>query len=375
MKSEDDLSVQELKSELVAARQRLDDLTPEAVRNDDKFRRTQQREFRLLRSGVMHEVRFMFSCLVLVTVLTACESKQEQTRYDPVVVWVSYEDESYLPEFFADFTSETGVPVTIKYATADLHIYNLIENIGSQPADVFMTRNIAHLWRAAEEGALRPIQAGNLENVPDALKDGDGLWTAINYQQSVIVHRLETKDGLPQSFSDLGKASFEGRLCVSTSRLSVNKEMVAIMIAELGVTPAERLVRRWMSNLATAPFESEKELLNAVIAGDCEFGILSGWGATCLFSDTGQEVKIIRGQPAFTQIEGVGVGRHSRYPQSAHVLVDWILSEEVNQTHARSSNAYPIRDQEHLSETAQPAAAAGWRGEDAKLLVERAGYR
>ncbi len=48
MQSVDDLSIEELQAELKALRQSREDLTAEAARNDDKFRRTQQRELQLL---------------------------------------------------------------------------------------------------------------------------------------------------------------------------------------------------------------------------------------------------------------------------------------------------------------------------------------
>jgi len=307
--------------------------------------------------------------------LLACEPEAELPRYDPVVVWASYEDETYLRDLFADFTAESRLPVTVKYAKSELHLYNLIENIGAEPADVFLSRNIADLWRAADEGALRPIQANNLKNVPPSLKDGDNLWTAINYQTSVIVHAAEAHGPLPLTFSELAGKAFESRVCLSTSRLSTNLEIVAMLSGEIDTTPAERVVRGWVSNLAKAPFRTEQLLLDAVASGECELAVLSGWAVADLEVNTDSNFELIRPEPAFKQIEGVGVGRHSRYPQSAYALVDWLLSDQANKRHASNIGAYAVSDDRHLNPSAQPVAVAGWRHDEAKLLVERAGYR
>ena len=48
MQSKEEPSVDELRAQLDAARRRLDELTEEVARNDDKMRRTQQRELKLL---------------------------------------------------------------------------------------------------------------------------------------------------------------------------------------------------------------------------------------------------------------------------------------------------------------------------------------
>lgn len=50
MQSKEDLSADELMAQLAAARRRLDELTDEVARNDDKMRRTQQRELKLLQA-------------------------------------------------------------------------------------------------------------------------------------------------------------------------------------------------------------------------------------------------------------------------------------------------------------------------------------
>ncbi len=316
----------------------------------------------------------IFSAMLL-TCLAACEPAPELPRYDTVVVWASYEDETYLPKLFAEFTAETRVPVTVKYAKGDLHLYNLIENIGSEPADVFLSRSIADLWQAADEGALRPIQASNLENVPAALKDGDDLWTAINYQASVIVHGSDSQDVPSLSFSELADEAFKNRVCLSTSRLSTNLEIVAMLSAEISTKPAERVVRGWVSNLAKAPFRTEELLLAAIAGGECEFGVLSGWAAAAIESNADSNLKMIRPEPPFNQIEGVGVGRHSRNPQSAHVLVNWLLSDQPNKAHAGKIGAYAVSDGRYLNLSGQPVGVAGWRRDESKLLVERASYR
>ena len=307
--------------------------------------------------------------------LTGCEKDEPAIRYDPVVVWASYADESYLPELFSAFTEETGVPVNVQYAREELHLYNLIENIGSEPADVFLTRNIEHLVRAADEGALRPIRSDGLAEVADALKDSDGLWTAINFQKTQIIQGPARAKPAPDNVYALAEPAFKGKLCLSSSRLTSNQDMVAMMIADIDVKPAERVVRGWVSNLAEPPFADESALLDAVENGVCEIAIVSGWGASRMFSNADSALAASTPQPGYLQIEAVGVGRHSRYPQSAYRLIDWLLSEAVSSRHAVGVVAYPPVAFSATDYSGQPASTAGWRHEDAILLIERAAYR
>lgn len=319
-----------------------------------------------------YRVLFLFvpSCLA------SCESGEPPVRHEPIVVYASYTDERYLPGLFAGFTDETGIPVTVTHDVSEVHTRKLILNIGSPPADVFLSRSVADLWRAADEGALRPIVAANLVQVPAALRDLDGLWTAINYQQSVIAYRREADGPLPIGLVDLADAVYKGRLCVSSAALPANRLILAMMIADLGTKQAERAVRSWMQNLAAGPFESDEELLTAIDSGTCEFAIVSGWAAgSALQSQADLAIRVIRPQPAYTQIEGIGVARHSRYPDAAQQLVNWMLSETVNQQHAQMVNAIPVIGTTLAAEGGQVPAVAGWNNEEARLLAERAGYR
>ncbi len=62
MRSKEDKSAEELRARLDAARRRLDELTDEVARNDDKMRRTQQRELQLLQADDLDSL-----LIVLVT--------------------------------------------------------------------------------------------------------------------------------------------------------------------------------------------------------------------------------------------------------------------------------------------------------------------
>lgn len=310
---------------------------------------------------------------VVMLFLAACggEPAEEQERFAPVVVYASYDDEEYLASLFNDFTKQTRIPVTLRLGEAQQLVDDVIANRGSPPADVLLTTSAAEAWRAADEGALRPIGAENLANVADILRDPDGLWAATRMSVTVIADGPRPAQETPATYADLGKPVYSGSLCLASSSLPVNRSLVAMLISELGTKPAERVVRGWIRNLAVPVFETEAELAAAVEAGTCGYAILSSplvvgnW---------------ILPKPAYVDIEGVGIARHARYPQSAEKLIDWLLSEDVQDHHARAMKAYPAVTNLIHSPLAEEISTrnvglAGWHDNDAALLAERAGYR
>src|SRR5210317_723766 len=133
------------------------------------------------------------ACLVAALTLTACERPTNEpaapeSRPEPVVVYASYEDENYLPSLFAAFTRETGIPVTVRHRPEQQIVDEVIEKRGSPPADVLLTRSVHGIWRAADEGALRPLQSETVSGfAPGWLRDPDGYWTAIGFSTLDVV--------------------------------------------------------------------------------------------------------------------------------------------------------------------------------------------
>lgn len=291
---------------------------------------------------------------LLVVLLAACD---KGSRPEPVVVYAASDAHSSLHESFAAFTAESDIPVTVRLGEPASNVANVIGDHGSPPPDILITTTIGDIWRAAEQGALRPIQSSNLRSLPDTLRDPDGLWFALTYHAAVIVMAddlgMKRQQRQPQSYADLGDDAYRGQLCLASSTLPAYRSLIAMLIHENGRRPAELIVRGWVRNLALPPFSTELKLLNAIRAGTCDYGIIH--------DNMAEDVTVIWPEVTHIDIEGVGIARHSRYPESAQQLVNWLLAESDIELHVQASDAN--------------VGIAGWNDEEARLLAERASYR
>jgi len=311
--------------------------------------------------------------LLAILLVTACDSEPEEprVRYETVVVYAAYDDKDYLPALFADFTAESRIPVTVRYGDAKQLVDEVIANRGSPPADVLLTTNVADAWRAADEGGLRPIAAANVAGVAANLRDPDNLWTAMSMSVITIAGGPDAEQVPPTTYSELARPIYSGSLCLSSSSLSANRALIAMLISELGLKPAERIVRGWVRNLAVPVFESEDALVEALAAGTCDYAIVS---------DSVVATGRILPDTAYVDIEGIGIARHARYPESAEKLVNWLLSADVQVRHASGTKAHPVLANQPDSPlrakiSRKNVGLAGWQDTDAVLLAERAGYR
>jgi iron(III) transport system substrate-binding protein len=291
-----------------------------------------------------------------------------------VVVYASYEDESYLPEYFSAFTESTGIRVVVKHTKSAVD--EVIADHGSPPADVLLTREAVGVWRAANEGALRPLGLGDGESrLPAWSRDPDGYWAAFSFRPSLLVYDSRVANiEVPASYEELADEQFRGRLCLSSSSATTNRTVIAMLINELGERPAEIVVRGWLQNLATPVFSTDDELLRAIESAQCAMGIV----ASDSYSGFARDSDYMRSADfaqLYTNIEGVGIARHARSPEAALKLIVWMLSDAAQVRHSAGRLTLSVTDtarQPSISRENISAVAA--RNEDASKLAERAGY-
>jgi iron(III) transport system substrate-binding protein len=317
--------------------------------------------------------RLIFGATVLL-LAGACDKPAgmpREARPEPVVVYAAYTDEDYLPALFAGFTRETGIPVTLRYGHERQNVMDVIGNRGSPPADLLLASTVQGIWLAADEGALRPLQSLIIkENVPGILRDPDDYWVATGIEPAVIAGRPDRIEDVAD-YADLGDPGFTGQLCLSTSTAPVNRGVIAQLIAEHGSRPAELIVRGWIRNLAMPPFGNDVQLLEAIAAGSCTFGLVSGAAAGELGVDVSIPV------PVSVGIEAAGIARHARSPDAARRLVEWLTGTEAQLSHARGRGylaVNPRAEARELPEMRHPAIAGAY-DQDATKLAERAAWR
>jgi len=298
----------------------------------------------------MRSAALTAACLSLL--LTSCDSGPPPP---PLVVYAVGNDEVALSERLAEFTDDTRIPITLVFSKSSKNADLVINNSGSPPADVLITNNVADIWRAADKGALRPLSTEAIEGSDPLLKDPDGFWTAVAMRWNVIgALKEESTRPLLASYDVLASEELRGRVCLSSSALHVNRSLIAMLINDRGVKNVERLVRAWIRNLATAPFSSEDQLIEAIRDGTCDYGILAWYHHI-------DDLIYLVPEQQYMHIDGIGVARHARQPESAQKLVEWLVREKQ----PRITSDRELR----------PVNIAGWRDEEARLLAERAGYQ
>ena len=230
----------------------------------------------------------------------------------------------------------------------------IIAKQDSPRADVLITSSVIDIWRAGDQGALRPLAADVVESVAPEHRDPDGAWVALSYEAALIGVMPDAPDVEIAGYADLGSPELAGHLCLTSIDLPRNRVLVSMLIEELGQKTAERAVRLWARHLAVPPFADEDGLAEALRSGSCRVAVISA---------TPEVDGLVRfaPTPTYGDIQGIGVTRHANHPAEAERLVAWLLETAPTTEPVNSGGRH--------------VGVAGWRDEEARLLAERAGYR
>lgn len=310
---------------------------------------------------------------------------------DEIVVY-SARNEHLIKPLFDIYTEQTGVNVLYVTDQGGPLIERLKAEGANTRADMLITVDAGNLWQAANEGLLAPVASTTLiSNIPANLRDSDHRWFGLSLRARTIVYSTaRVKPAELSTYEALGDPKWKGRLCLRTSRQVYNQSMIAMMIARLGEEATEKVVRGWVANLAAPPFSNDTAVMNAIVAGQCDVGIVN----TYYFGRLEQENPEIplalfwanqNDGGTHVNVSGAGITRFAPNPAQAVKLLEWLTSPDAQRLFSGLNHEYPVNPA--VPPDAQVKAWGDFRQDDrniaeagrlqarAVMLMDRAGFR
>lgn len=258
-------------------------------------------------------------------------------------------------EVFKSFTEETGIRVNLIKADSDQLINRLALEGASSPADLLITADAGRLVQAAENGLLQPIDSDLMQTVvPSHLRDPDGYWTGMTKRARVIVyHTGRVNPDELTTYEDLVSPRWQGRVLVRSSQNHYNQTLLASVVAASGPDAAEAWARGLVANMARPPQGNDRDQVKAMAAGTGDLAIVNTYYIGLLLHSTNAEERAVARQAGIffpnqndrgthVNVSGIGLTAASRQTENAVRLIEYILSEEVQQKLSAHNYEYPV---------------------------------
>lgn len=299
----------------------------------------------------------------------------EAMAADTVVVY-SARNEQLIKPLFDAYRAETGTEVRFITDKAGPLLARLKAEGKNTPADMLITVDAGNLWRAAEDGVLASTNSTVLEkNIPAHLRDPENRWFGLSVRARTIVYSTErVKPGELSTYEALGDKHMKGRLCLRTSKKVYNQSLVAMMIAEMGEKKADQVVKSWVNNLAAKVFSNDTAVMKAIIAGQCDVGIVNTYYyGRLLKKQPDAKIKLFwpnqAGRGVHVNVSGAGITKHAKHPVAAKKLLEWLSTEPAQRILADGNMETPANP----AIADNPAVAAWGKFKQDTINVSKAG--
>jgi len=191
-------------------------------------------------------------------------------------------------------------------------------------ADVFSGSHLAMI-NHKKAGHLQKYLSAEQRAFPKEYKDADGFWTAFYMDTRVLAYntRQLSREDAPRTYEDLLLAKWKGKMAMDDADYILYGSLLEMMGRERGLSFMKRLAQQDLI------IRSGHSLLTQLlIAG--EFPIyLDGFGSNIeKFKAQGAPLDWVALEPVIVSLNPVGMAVNAPHPNSARLLVDFLLSKE-----------------------------------------------
>jgi len=314
-----------------------------------------------------------------------------QAFADELVIYSARKEHLIKPLFDA-YSKETGTQISFVTDKEGPLLERLKAEGQNTRADLLITVDAGNLWHAANEGVLQPVESAMLTaNIPAHLRDPENRWFGLSLRARTIVYSTErVKPEQLESYEALGDAAWKNRLILRTSKKVYNQSLVAMLIAEHGEAKTEQIVKSWVKNLAASPFSNDTQVMEAILAGQGDVGVVNTYYFGRLLKKN-PEIKLALYWPnqgstgVHVNVSGAGVTKYAKNKVAAVKFLEWLSSEKAQNLFADANMEYPVNPRVEAHEyvkswgafkaSEQNLANAGKLQADSIKLMDRAGYR
>ena len=337
-------------------------------------------------------INTLISSAVVFSVLTVSSITTVQAVSDDSVTVYSSRKEHLIKPLFEAFTKDTGIKVEYLTGKGGALIERLKLEGDNTPADMFMTVDAGNLWYAGSQDLFQGVKTETLKsNIPSHLRDPNGLWTGLSVRARTIVYSTDRVNSADLStYADLSASKWKGKLCLRTSKKIYTKSLAASVIYNHGEDKAGDIISGWVNNLAATPNAKDSHVMNAILSGQCDVGLVNTYYFGRLIEkNPTAPLKLFWANQDTTgvhvNVSGAGVTKHASNAKGATQLLEWLSSAKAQAIYGSLNKEYPanqnIASDDVVSawgsfkQDSMNLSQAGILQADAVKLMQIQGYR
>ena len=266
---------------------------------------------------------------------------------DEVTIY-SGRKESLIGPVLEAFGCETGIDVAVRWAgSTDLALL-LSEEGDNTPADIFLSRSPGPVGFLEAQGLLQQVDGDVLGLVPDEYQSANGNWVGFSGRKRVMVYNTDdvAADELPNSVFDLTDERWRGKVAIPATNGSF-LDWFTVFRDQQGTDVAVQWLEDMVANDARY-YADNRSIVEAAARGEVEVGLVNHYYTYQYLADLGDDHKALNfdfpGEDIGSAliITAATVTASSEHSDEANALLEYLLSEPVQQYLTDSTFEYPL---------------------------------
>jgi iron(III) transport system substrate-binding protein len=274
----------------------------------------------------------------------SCEKSSAPNR-GQVVLYCSV-DQAVAEPIIAEFERQTGIKVLARYDTEASKTVGLVQRLRAEAsapaADVFWSSEVFHTIRLADESLLAPHESEQTGNWPAEFRDPKGRWYGFALRARVIAYntRTVTENDAPKTLEDVLAAKWIGNVVMAAPEFGTTGGDVASWFVHYGPRRARAILLRLKANKIRL-VDGNSTAVRMVATGqadicftdtdDVHAAVRNGWPVAMNYLDQA-------GHGPLTIPNTAGVIKGALHPEQAKALMEFLLSERLEQMLAESDS-------------------------------------
>jgi len=286
--------------------------------------------------------RLIGLAILLAVVTAACSSSDSST-----ITVYSGRSEDLVQPLIDQFTEETGIRVSVKYAgSADLAA-TITEEDTNSPADVFFAQDPASLGTVALADLFVALPPTILGAVPTRFSDSDGKWVGTSARARVVVYDPSRVDvsKLPETEDGFTDPEWKGLVGIAPTNGSFLAFVSAKILAE-----GEEETLAWLEGMAknqSPTFPKNSPIVTAVNDGQIPVGLVNHYYLLRALAEDSDLPGLNYFFPTATagslvMPAGAGILASSDKIESAERFVEFLVSKTAQTYFADETFEYPL---------------------------------
>ena len=191
--------------------------------------------------------------------------------------------------------------------------------------DVLNFGGAFHTQVLIEQGIAGPYVSHESKNFAPAFKDKNGFWTTLYYNPMTIVYntKMVAANERPKDWPDLVHPRYKGKMAIEHDQVTWSAGILKRFGQEKG--------RQYLQALSKQDFRLESSGRGNALLAAGEYAIYIGRGHVAeMFKRKGAPVEWIKNpDPLVVQPATIQIAKQAPHPNSAKLLIDFLLSDQV----------------------------------------------